>query len=79
MDVANQLLLFERLHDLHESESLKKCMLSAFLHVTRDYRIKLMKCLGFSINDDAIFTPIDPKVGLGCTKIPVKGEGLADK
>ena len=79
MELANKLLSFVSLYDLHESKSLKKCMLSAHLHVTRDCRIKLLKHFGFSINDDTIFIPIDPKFWLGSAKIPVKGEGLADK
>ena len=77
MDLVNQFSLFERLLNLYKRKSSNKRMISACLNVTRDCRIKLLNILAFSINDDEFFTPIDPKVWVGSTKILVKGEGLA--
>ena len=54
-------------------------MLSACLFMSRDYRLSLLKCLGFPSNDDATFGKTCPKVWLRSTKIPANGEGLAHK
>ena len=40
-DLANQLIVLNRLHDLHQLILLSKCMLSAYSLLTKDHRGKI--------------------------------------
>ena len=78
-EFANQLLLIDRLYCLYEKQILKKCMLSAFLHVTQECRNILINYLG--LRDKNLHKNINesPKWWLCSAKILLHGEGLANK
>ena len=59
--------------------NLKKCILSAYIRIARNYRLKFLKHLGFDIselNDPPIGSP---KIWLRGAKLPPHGQGLSDK
>ena len=78
-ELGNQLITLEQLNVMHEKWILRKLILSAYLFMSSDYRSQLLKYLGFPSNNDATFGKICPKVWLRSSKIPVNGEGLANK
>ena len=47
-ELANQMLFLERLHVVHENKKLKKCMISACLFMTKEYRNNVLNYLGLS-------------------------------
>ena len=49
---ANQMLLFNKLHHMHEAKMLRKCMLSDCLFITKECRIKILTCLGLCTIDE---------------------------
>ena len=78
-ELSNQSLLFERLHVLHESKQLKKCMLSAYLMTTYEFRHKVMGYLGLIEESFYCRDDYEPAIWLRSTKLPLDGEGLADE
>ena len=54
-------------------------MLSAYLLITKDYRRSLMKHLGLPCNHEGTKQLKEQNVWLRSAKIPIYGEGLADK
>lgn len=78
-ELANQLLVFERLNNLHEERKLSKCMLSAYLHMTKDYRANILKYAGMHCNSIKNTNVNEPIAWLRSCKLPPEGEALADK
>lgn len=81
-EFLQQLELHERLDQLYESNDLTKCMLSAYLFMTRDFRWALLHYMGSSKTpadyvQDETLPP--PEVYLRLYKIPPNREGLGDK
>ena len=77
-ELANQLILFEKLHCLYERNQLQKFMISAYIHVTRTYRLIFFKHLGFDITELHDFSGNPPKTWLRGVKLPPCGQGLSD-
>ena len=78
-EFTNQLLVLDRLDHLYEKGFLDKCMLSAYLLITRDFQNNVMAYISlptmfmYNVNNDK------PIIWLRSIKLPVDGEGLADK
>jgi hypothetical protein len=80
-ELIQQLELHQRLHMLYETGRLKKCMLSAYLYMTIQYREQLLLHLGSSsiTPTTAANSPPPPDVWIRLAKIAPGVEGLADK
>ena len=53
-ELANQFFCLERLHQLHEEKKIKKCMLSACLHMTKDFRQHVLKYIGLDTTNESL-------------------------
>ena len=73
-ELANQLILFEKLHCLYENNQLEKCMLSAYIFMTRTYRLKNLKHLEFDMNELDYNLGNPPKIWLRGAKLPPYGQ-----
>ena len=78
-ELANQLLVSDRLDHLHENSFLEKCMLSAHLLITREFRNSVMVCIGLPNTFKCDKNIDEPTMWLRSAKLPADGEGLADK
>jgi hypothetical protein len=81
-ELLQQLELLERLHRLYVSKDLMKCILSAYLYMTKEFRWELLSFLGSTLVPDGHTVDQNkppPDVYLRLAKIPEKGEGLGDK
>jgi hypothetical protein len=75
-----QLELFERLHRLFETRDLSRSILSAYLFMTREYRMDLLHWMGSSLVPQGYERlQEDRDVFLRLHKMPPKTEGLGDK
>ena len=77
-ELVQQLILFEKLHDMFETKKSRKCMLSAYLFMTRDFRIQVLKYVGI-LNSAENIELAAPDIWLRSAKIPPDSEGLGDK
>ena len=81
-EFLQQLELHERLHCLYEGGELKKCVLSAYLCITKEFRWALLSHMGSTMVPQG-YTQNEneevPSVYLRLHKIPPDSEGLGDK
>lgn len=78
-ELANQMLFLERLHVMHENKKLKKCTISAYLFMTKEYRNNALNYLGLSNEIKLPLNVTEPTIWLRSAKVPFNGECLADK
>lgn len=80
-EFLQQLEVHERLHRLYESRELTKCLLSAYLHMTKEFRWECLSYMGSEMTPANYERVCEdpPDVFLRLHKITPKGEGLADK
>ena len=50
-ELLEQLELFERLHYLYEKKQIKKCLLSAYIYISRQYRMDILSYMGSPMAD----------------------------
>jgi hypothetical protein len=50
-ELLEQLELFERLHHLYEKKQIKKCLLSAYIYISRQYRMDILSYMGSPMAD----------------------------
>jgi hypothetical protein len=79
-ELLDQLTLHENLHTLYESKKLSKNMLSAYLYMTRDFRMDILFHMGSPLARgwDNHGRPL-PEVWERLAKFPPRSKGLADK
>ena len=72
-------MVLDRLDYLHENSSLEKCILSAYLLITRELHNSVIDYIGLPSTFKCDKNLGKPIIWLHLAKLPVDGKGLADK